>query len=144
MFTHSVFLALYALQAFADYPAFINSSEYANGSYGYYPIQSYITEPDFQTPVGNMLTPPQAGVSSSKHFLWAPGGPKEFIPVTGPMIIDAETLETVWQGPVYDNETIGMAVQECKAEQYLTWWSGVGWANGKGGRAFIVRRLPGL
>lgn len=134
----TLFLTSRFLGASADYPAFHNSSEYLDGKYGYYPTQRYITEPDLRTPVGNILIDQQPGAAPETSFMWSPGGPARFVPITGPMMLDANTLDTIWQGPVFAEQTIGAVVQTCNNSQYMTFWAGKGWANGKGGRAYIV------
>lgn len=121
----------------ADYPAFNNSQDALDGRYGKYPIQRYISDPELRTPVANVLVQPQEGVSPKKYIMWAPGGAG--LPITGPMMLDAATLNTVWQGPVTAAETIGTTVQTCNNTDYITSWSGRGHAGGKAGMFHIVR-----
>lgn len=137
---HSLsFTALSFLSTFvaADTPNFNNSSSYLQGHYGDYPVQSYISNPEIVGPVANVLIPPKDGVSPSGYILWTPVAPHS--PHRGPSVLDANTLSLVYQGPVYDKETIGANVQTCNGTDYITWWSGKGLNGRKAGHYMMVR-----
>lgn len=131
----SLILLLLLDRAAADVVPFLNSEAYMHGAWGNYTRQRYLSDPHITGPVANFLVPPQPGVSPSKYVMWAPGGP--YLPRTRPMMLDATTLATVWQGPVYGFETMGPTVQSCNGTEYITWWSGADIQGYKQGRFYL-------
>lgn len=120
----------------ADIRPCVSSDDYQNGTYGGYPVQKFFSDPDVIAPVPNILTPPQKGVSPSKHMVWSPVGHK--VEKMAARILDAHDLSLVYQGPAYDYETIGGTVQSCNGTDYLTWWSGVQHASHMAGNYYMV------
>ena len=133
--------------ASADVLAFANSQEYQEGAYGKYTIQTYITEPDFNVPVPNVIVSPQDGASSSQYIMWTPVGYARGQNDNGPVMLNATDLSLVYQAPEYSEpgvaawgrESIGGTVQTCNGTDYITWWGGKGHWGRKAGRYYVVR-----
>ncbi|GAB7340605.1 hypothetical protein MBLNU457_7013t1 [Dothideomycetes sp. NU457] len=123
----------------ADFGPFYNDEDYLNRSYGLYPRQRYISAPEITGPVANILKTSDSGLSPSKYVMWAAGGFN--LPAVHPMILEANTGTTVWQGPIISHETMGPTVQRCNGSDYLTMWSGNGLFEGrKAGKSYIYNK----
>lgn len=94
-----------------------------NGSRGWYPTRTYVTEKDIKSPVTNFLQwSPRYDDGLLTFF--TPRG--HSLPRPGPMILDARG-ELVWHH-YFQNSFGGQAynfmVQKYKGEDYLTFWLG--------------------
>lgn len=127
---------IFSVTVHADLPLFNNDLEYKNATYGAYPRQRYLSNPNVVGPVANIITSPNSALSPSKYVLWAPGG--KDLPSAHPMILEAQTGAIVWSGPTYEWEAIGPTVQSCNGSDYITWWSGSGLIDGRKAGMFYI------
>lgn len=149
MHSHSFplsFFALLVLQLCSVFPALVtadvkpfnNSVAYAEGKFGNYTRQQFLSDRSAVAPVANVFVEAQPGVSPSKYVVWSPVGPYLPEPDAHPMILDAETLSLVWFGPRHDLVTMGPYVQSCNGTEYITFWSGFNLDSRPAGHFYMV------
>jgi hypothetical protein len=113
------------------------SSANDNGTYGYYPTWSYVTEPDITSPKTNWLKWDAECDDGRLYFIspkgWGLGNP-------GPMILDWKG-DLVWSEH-FDNDFGGQAynfqVQRYQGRDYLTFWTGDDRVRGHGAGSYIM------
>ncbi|PNS17784.1 hypothetical protein CAC42_3179 [Sphaceloma murrayae] len=123
-------------QVLGDVPPFENDQAYMDGYWGNYSRQHFITEEFWGSPVPNIRTPPQKGVSPSTHMMFTPASPK--MPRANPIMLDVNDMSVVWYGPRMNWETLGSTVQECNNTKYITFWSGAGAEGWKEGQYYLL------
>ena len=123
----------------ADYAPFYNDEQYMNSIYGAYPRQRYISAPDIIAPVPNIVKFSETGLSPSKYVMWTPISPK--LGPVHPMLLEAKTGTTVWQGPLHDWQGLNPTVQSCNGTDYITWHSGPGLKQGHSvGKGYLYNK----
>ena len=94
-----------------------------NGTYGYYPIRTYVTAEGIESPQTNYLQWTPQCDDGLYNFITPRGWG---LPTPGPMILD-NWGELVW-AKHFDNSYGGQAydfkVQEFESDTYLTFWLG--------------------
>lgn len=120
----------------ADVLPFSNSKEYQDGELGYYPNQTFRSDPHVLAPVANVLVRAKEGLSPNQYITWAPTGPR--IPAQGPQLLDADTLSLVYQAPNLNGDNFGISVQSCNNTDYLIYWSGDRMQNRAAGTHHVV------
>lgn len=121
---------------FADVLPFLQSKSYQDGTWGLYPAQTFLSDRYVVAPVPNVLTNARSDVSPENYITWAPHG--SGIPVTGPQLLDADTLSVVYQAPTFAEDNFGLSVQTCNNTDYLVWWAGTNIEGRAAGQYYIV------
>jgi hypothetical protein len=117
-----------------------------NGTFGYYPSRTFMTEDGIIAPETNWLQWDQQCDDGNFYFLTPKGWS---ISQPGPMILDSRG-DLVWSKH-FDNEWGGQAydlmVQHYQGQEYLTFWTGDDQIRGHGSGAYMmvsnVRSLEG-
>lgn len=108
-----------------------------NGTFGYYPTSSFMTEDDIFAPKVNWLQwDPQC--NDGTYYFLTPRG--HGLPRPGPMILDwkgdlvwKEHFSNEWGGQAYD-----LMVQQYQAQDYLTFWTGDDRIRGHGSGSYMM------
>jgi hypothetical protein len=113
-----------------------NDGEAWELGYGYYPYRSYqttdIISPQFRT----LVDTPEC--HDDRYVFFTPRGPS--IAAPGPMIVDSHG-DLIWAKST-GGQAYGLAVQEYKGEDYLTYWTGDDRVRGHGaGDYYMVRSV---
>lgn len=102
-----------------------------NGTYGYYPTDTYVTEEGLNGPKTNFIQWNEQCDDGSFYFItprgWGIGNP-------GPMILD-ERGKLIWSKHFqqqFGGQAYGFTVQEYQGESYLTFWLGDDRVRGHG------------
>ena len=111
-----------------------------NGTFGYYPIRTYATAEDVESPQTNFLQWSPQCDDGLLYFITPRGWG---LPRPGPMILDSRG-ELVWSKH-FDNKFGGQAydlmVQRYQEQDFLTFWLGDDRVRGHGsGFYYMVRR----
>ncbi|KAK0265305.1 hypothetical protein LTR35_017169 [Friedmanniomyces endolithicus] len=107
------------------------NAAYDNGTFGYYPVRTYVTAEELHSPQVNFLEW-DAQCDDGSYYFMAPRGWS--VPDPGPMILDSRG-ELVW-AKHFDNNSGGQAydfqVQTYQGQEYLTFWLGDDRVRGHG------------
>lgn len=102
-----------------------------NGSYGFYPTYTFVTEVDLNAPMTNFMQWDERCNDGLLYFLtprgWGIGNP-------GPMILD-EQGNLVWSkhfANKFGGQAYDFMVQKYRGEEYLTFWLGDDRVRGHG------------
>ena len=108
-----------------------------NGTFGYYPSRTFVTEDGISAPHTNWLQWDQQCDDGKFYFLTPKGWS---ISQPGPMILDwrgdlvwSKHFDNEWGGQAYD-----LMVQHYQGQDYLTFWTGDDQIRGHGSGAYMM------